>query len=64
MIQLSLLPAQRAQRLPDFAIDTRGVLGRLVDKLDPASTVGIEFGVAEQVARLQNGFERIAQVVR
>ena len=66
MIQFSGLrvPRKRTQCLPDFAIDTRGILRRLIDQLDPAAAVGIEFGMSEQIARLQNGFERIAQIVR
>lgn len=64
MIQFGLLSAQRPQRFPDFAIDARGILRGLIDEFDPAAAVGIEFGVTEEIAALQDGLQRIAKVVR
>lgn len=56
--------AQRAQRFPDFAIDARGILRGFIDQLHPAAAVGIEFGVTEKIAALQDCLQRVAKVMR
>ncbi len=64
MIQLSLLAAKRAQRLPDFAIDASRILRGLIDQFHPAAAVAIQFGVTEKIAALQDCLQGVAKVMR
>ena len=52
-----------AENLAEFAIEVRGVLGGVLDELDPLVLLASETGLAEEVRGLHDGFERVAEVV-
>src|SRR3954452_9275293 len=56
--------AQCTQVLANFAVDARCILRGDIDQVRPALAGLVEFGLSQQVGSLQNGFERVAQIVR
>ena len=64
------MPASRAESLglrfqnsPDFAIHPGRVLDGSFDEACPFAGIGVHLQPAEKVGSLQNGFERVAQIV-
>jgi hypothetical protein len=52
-----------AKNFPQLAIDLCGALGRFRDQFDPLLSMGRHFQLTEQVGRLHDGFNGIAEVV-
>jgi hypothetical protein len=52
-----------AKNLAEFAVESNRLLRSLVEHFHPAASAGGKFCLRNQVARLQDGFERVAQIV-
>ena len=52
-----------AQNFPEFAVDHDRFLGSLVHHFHPAARVCGQLGLGNQVGCLQNGLERVAEIV-
>ena len=58
------LAGLRSQDFTDTAIDPRGVRGRTFDHSDPLLSIRVQLALAHEVRSLNDGFNRIAQVMR
>jgi hypothetical protein len=47
----------------DFTIDAGRILGGGANQVGPLLVVAIELGLSEKIRSLENGFDRIAQIV-
>ena len=56
--------AEARRCFPNLAIDARRLLRGQIDQLRPAPAGFIRACLTQQVGRLQNGFERVAEVMR
>ena len=53
-----------AEQFAEFAIEMRGILGRILDQFNPLLLFDVEPGLAEEIRGLHDGLERVTEIVR